>query len=120
MSKCIYWPLKTNEPVCFANSDITGAGDPCTEEYSKTCGAYRDTQKRIKDQLEIFSEGSHNKALRIHSRALAAHCECLAMNAENMSMAMVRPDCTPPYSDIHYLEVMKKWNLINEKGEPLI
>jgi hypothetical protein len=72
------------------------------------------------DQLSKNLIIDHTIAMNNHARALSAHCECLAMNAENMSSAMVRPDCTPPYSDVHYFEVMKKWGLINEKGEPLI
>jgi hypothetical protein len=62
----------------------------------------------------------HTTVMMIHVRALAAHCECLGMNAENCFMMQVRPDSAPPYSDVHYFEVMKKWNLIDEKGEPLI
>jgi len=54
----------------------------------------------------------------IHARALACHCECLGMNAEN-SLAVCN-NIAPPYSDKHYFDIMKKWNLINEKGEPTI
>ena len=54
----------------------------------------------------------------IHSRALACHCECLGMNAEN-SLAVCNNQ-TLPYSQQSYEKVMFKWNLINEKGEPLI
>ena len=54
----------------------------------------------------------------IHSRALAAHCECLGMNAENMISAIA--DGTPPFPSAHYFEVMQKWKLVNEKGEPII
>lgn len=72
------------------------------------------------DQFDRAIMQEHTIALNNHAKALAAHCECLAMNAENMSMAMIRPDCTPPYSDVHYFEVMKKWRLIDKGGEPLI
>jgi len=60
----------------------------------------------------------HSQLLEIHSRALAAHCECLGMNAENCSAASL--NYKPPYNDDHYLTVMKKWGLINEKGEVII
>ena len=61
---------------------------------------------------------AHIKLMEIHSRALAAHCKCLGMNAENCCAASL--NYTPPYNDDHYLTVMKKWGLINEKGEPMI
>lgn len=53
-----------------------------------------------------------------HSRALACHCECLGMNAENA--LAVCGNYTPPYNDAAYYQVMAKWGLMNEKGEPLI
>lgn len=56
------------------------------------------------------------KAIYIHSKALAAHCECLAMNAENMCRVV---ENTPPaYPDAHYYQVMEKWGLIDNTGEP--
>lgn len=54
----------------------------------------------------------------IHSRALACHCECLGMNAEN-SWRICRNE-TIAYNDEHYIQTLKNWGLMNEKGEPLI
>lgn len=54
----------------------------------------------------------------IHSRALACHCECLGMNAENMWAAIANQ--SPVYVSNHYYQIMQKWGLVNEKGEPLI
>jgi len=61
---------------------------------------------------------SHHKMLNLHARALACHCECLGMNAEN-SWA-VCCNTTPPYNQSHYMEVLAKYGLVNEKGEPTI
>lgn len=70
------------------------------------------------DEIFLRFIQSHEIMLSIHSHALAAHCECLGMNAENCAAALI--NLAPPYNDNHYLQVMKKWGLINEKGEPLI
>ena len=56
--------------------------------------------------------------MSLHVRALACHCECLGMNAENAIAVCI--NATPPYSDAHYNQVMTKWGLTNEKGEPII
>jgi len=61
---------------------------------------------------------AHTYALEIHSRALACYAECLGMNAENSFACCVGK--TIPYGDDSYIQVMRKWNLINEKGEPTI
>ena len=61
----------------------------------------------------------HEEVLRTHAHALAAHCGCMAMNAENMIAAIAAaPSC--PHPEAHYVDVMVKWGLINDKGEPLI
>lgn len=61
---------------------------------------------------------SHIQMLHIHARALSAHCECLGMNAENMWAAIA--NAKPVYKSDHYLEVMQKWGLVDEKGESVI
>ncbi len=58
------------------------------------------------------------KIRTFHSKALAAHCECLGMNAENMWAAIANEE--PVYKNEHYREMMQKWGLMNEKGEPMI
>jgi hypothetical protein len=60
----------------------------------------------------------HSKLLELHARALAYHCECLGMNAENSFAVCLGKQ--PPYGDDSYLTTMKKWGLINEKGDPEI
>lgn len=60
----------------------------------------------------------HAKLLELHSRALACHCECLGMNAENSHACCVGNAI--PYGDDSYIQVMRKWNLLNDKGEPTI
>ena len=67
---------------------------------------------------QIIAELAIEHFRTIHSRALAAHCECLGMNAENCVAAC--QNTSPPYRDDHYYQIMQKWGLINEKGEPLI
>ena len=57
----------------------------------------------------------HEQTMLLHMRALACHCECLGMNAENCFAVSLGKQ--PPYGDDSYLTVMKKWGLINEKGE---
>ena len=61
---------------------------------------------------------AHNIMLGIHSRVLACHCECLGMNAEN-SFAVCK-NRVIPYNNISYEEVMQKWGIVNNKGEPII
>lgn len=61
---------------------------------------------------------AHEDAMRLHIKALACHCECLGMNAENAFACCVGKAI--PYGDDAYLTTMKKWGLINEKGEPEI
>jgi hypothetical protein len=62
---------------------------------------------------------AHTRLLELHARALACHCECLGMNAENSHACCIGSQQIP-YGDDSYLQVMKKWGIINEKGEPSI
>jgi hypothetical protein len=61
---------------------------------------------------------AHQQVMMLHIRALAAHCECLGMNAENCQRAMMNQHIV--YEDVSYLQVMAKWGLINQKGEPIV
>jgi hypothetical protein len=56
--------------------------------------------------------------LHLHARALACHCECLGMNAENA--IAVCDNYTPPYNEAAYTDTMKKWNLVDNDGNPSI
>ena len=71
--------------------------------------------------LDKVAQGTfkaHEKIMMMHLRALACHCECLGMNAEN-SLAVCQ-DRSIPYSDGMYYAVMKKWELIDKEGKPII
>ena len=61
---------------------------------------------------------SHENMMELLAKTLACHCECLGMNAEN-SWAICG-NTTPPFNNGHYQEILFKWGLVNEKGEPLI
>jgi len=61
---------------------------------------------------------AHVALLAVHSKVLACHSECLGMNAENMSAAVA--DLTPPYGESAYMEVMRKWELVDKEGRPII
>jgi hypothetical protein len=71
-----------------------------------------------KDGLLAIPILAHTQALDIHSRALAAHCECLAMNSDNCVSASLGAKIQFTESD--YYKVLKKWSIIDEKGQPLI
>ena len=60
----------------------------------------------------------HSKLLELHARALACHCECLGMNAENMWAAVAGKD--PVYLEGAYHNVLQKWGITGNEGEPLI
>lgn len=60
----------------------------------------------------------HEDMMRLHFRALACHCECLGMNAENCRAMCIGK--VTPYDDDSYLATMRKWGLIDEKGNPTI
>ena len=54
--------------------------------------------------------------LALHCRALCAHAECLGLNSANF-YCIVKNDA-PCYSDETFSQVLMKWGLIDEKGEP--
>lgn len=74
--------------------------------------------RKALEEMELQRIESIEKLINLNARALACHCECLGMNAENA--ISVCDDRRPPYSDDNYLLVMKKWGLVNEKGESII
>lgn len=77
-----------------------------------------DIPKLVAEEVSKQVEASIVRSLDKHTRALACHCECLGMNAENCAAVCV--DAAPPYNDSQYYQVIQKWGLINEKGEPVI
>jgi hypothetical protein len=60
----------------------------------------------------------HSEVMNLHIKALAAHCECLGMNAENCQRAILGQSIA--YRDDAFLNVMFKWGLTTEKGDPII
>jgi|GEM_PF-5657142 len=52
----------------------------------------------------------------LHCRALCAHAECLGLNARNTFCVMEGK--SPDFAFGHFLEVLRKWDLINEEGKP--
>ena len=59
---------------------------------------------------------TNEKLTELHIRAIACHCECLGMNAQNVWNVIANVE--PTYNDGHYHQIMQKWGLMNEKGEP--
>ncbi len=90
-----------------------GKGDEMLDVFGRLASQTQDI-----DELNRLALMSHAKLLEIHSRALACHSECLGMNAEN-SWAVCN-DNAPPYTNKHYRDVMKKWGMVDEEGEPII
>lgn len=72
----------------------------------------------IEGSPEVISQLAHTSMMALHIKAMACHCECLGMNAENA--LAVCGNYTPPYTDKDYYEVMQKWELMDEKGNPII
>ena len=68
--------------------------------------------------IQFLAAEAQMKMFDIHARAIASLCECLGMNAENMWAATMNQNVA--YSNAHYREVMAKWEITDEKGEPLI
>ncbi len=56
--------------------------------------------------------------INLHARAIGCLCECLGLNAENF--AAVCSNSGTIHDSRIFQEVMQKWNLINEKGEPTL
>lgn len=77
---------------------------------------FSEKTRRMMESYEALTK-SHTTALELHYRALCAHCECLAMNAENEYACSVGRSI--PYGEISYTAVMKRWGLIDGKGNPL-
>lgn len=76
-------------------------------------------------EVENIAEGdmeatvvAHTTLLALHIKALACHCECLGMNAENTHA--ICNNTVPPYDNLAYQSVMRKWELVNERGEVII
>lgn len=71
----------------------------------------------IRGLAEDFDE-AYKSTMETYIRALACHCECLGMNAENSFAICLGKQI--PYNDDNYLAALRKWELIDEKGNPTI
>ena len=89
---------------------------------SKIIQLFEDTVKKqdpsLMEKVQVMAANAQMKIHDLHARAIACHCECRGMNAEN-TIAVYQGNRTP-YSSAKYFEVMEKWGLANEKGEPII
>ncbi len=72
----------------------------------------------VVDKIQFLAAEAQMKMFDIHARAMGCMCECLGMNAENMWSATSNQSLT--FSIEHYYQVMRKWGVTEEKGEPLI
>lgn len=71
-------------------------------------------------KIQVMAADAQMRIHDIHARAIACHCECLGMDAENSTEMAVCENGVPPFTNIHYREVLMKWGLTDEKGELLI
>jgi hypothetical protein len=61
---------------------------------------------------------THTDMMKLHYKAVACHCEVMGMMSENMLSA-----CTgvqPLFGHLHFKEVMFRWGMIDDKGNPII
>ena len=89
---------------------------------SKIIQLFEDTVKKqdpsLMEKVQVMAADAQMKIHDLHARAIACHCECMGMNAENMIAACQGNQS--PFSSAKYFEVMEKWELLNEKGKPII
>ncbi len=67
----------------------------------------------VVDKVQFLAMEAQMKMFEIHARALGCVCECFGLNAEAMAGNQA-------ITSAHYIEVMTKWDMVNEKGEILI
>jgi len=60
----------------------------------------------------------HKEMMKLHYRALGCHCEVMGMMSENMLSAC--EGTQPMFGILHFKEVLHRWGMTNEKGEPVI
>lgn len=70
------------------------------------------------EMIQVQAATAQMKIFDIQSRTNAALCECLGMNAENC--IAVCDSSIPPYPNSSFIAVLRKWELIDEKGNPTI
>lgn len=70
-------------------------------------------KKQSLDALDI-----HKDMMKLHYKAIGCHCETMGMMSENMLSACLGQQ--PMFSILHFREVMRRWGMTDEKGEPTI
>ena len=90
-------------------------GKEIIENFEKTV---KEVDPEAMNKIQVMAADAQMKMFDIHARAIGALCECLGMNAENAIAAC--EGSKPPYIDNSYYAILHKWQLTNEKGEPLI
>lgn len=69
-----------------------------------------------KDSKEVLKV--HTDMMKLHYKAMGCHCEVMGMMSENMLSAC--EGSQPLYGVLHFREVLTRWGITNEKGEPII
>ena len=66
--------------------------------------------------IEVIKQ--HSRMLRLHYNTIGCHCECLGMASENILSEVTNQE--PIFNYKSFAEVMGKWGLVNDKGEPIL
>jgi hypothetical protein len=69
-----------------------------------------------KDSKEVLKV--HTDMMKLHYKAMGCHCEVMGMMSENMLSACLGQQ--PMFGTLHFREVLHRWGMTNEKGEPII
>ena len=67
-------------------------------------------------QEEIYCPECYEEIISLNARAMCAHSECLGLNSTNFWCIV--QDQAPIYDTRHFGEILQKWGLVDEKGEP--
>lgn len=75
-----------------------------------------DEVKLSKDSEQVLKV--HTDMMKLHYKAMGCHCEVMGMMSENMLSACVGQQ--PLFGTLHFREVMFRWGMIDQKGNPII
>lgn len=89
---------------------LTGAYKP--EDKDNDSGKV----KFAKDSLEALKV--HTDLMKLHYKAIGCHCETMGMMSENMLSACLGQQ--PLFGILHFKEVLHRWGLTDQKGDPVI
>jgi len=90
-------------------------GKEIIENFEKTVKA---VDPEAMNKIQVMAADAQMKMFDIHSRAIGALCECMGINGEDALASCLGE--TIPYGNAHFLEILEKWQLTDDKGEPLI